>query len=86
MKDKLWWVMLGLAAILMLSNAKAGEWNDAKKIWSDGSIFAEVEKRLQDYRESPRLELEAWNEKVEKKKKKKSPKKSKAKKPSAKKK
>ena len=28
MKDKLWWVMLGLAAILMLSNAKAGEWND----------------------------------------------------------
>tara|TARA_Y100001972_G_C7561797_1_gene282146 strand:- start:383 stop:727 length:345 start_codon:yes stop_codon:yes gene_type:complete len=28
MKDKLWWVMLGLAAILMLSNAKAGEWNE----------------------------------------------------------
>ena len=28
MKDKLWWVLLGLAAILMLSNARAGEWNE----------------------------------------------------------
>ena len=28
MKDKLWWILLGLAAILMLSNARAGEWND----------------------------------------------------------
>ena len=72
--------------IEILTGKKAGEWNDAKKTWSEGSVFAEVEKRLQDYRESPRLELEAWNEKVEKKKKKKSPKKSKAKKPSAKKK
>ena len=28
MKDKLWWVLLGLAAILMLFNARAGEWNE----------------------------------------------------------
>ena len=28
MKDKLLWVLLGLAAILMLSNARAGEWNE----------------------------------------------------------
>ena len=28
MKDKLWWILLGLAAVLMLSNARAGEWNE----------------------------------------------------------
>ena len=28
MKDKLWWILLGLAAILMLSNARAGKWNE----------------------------------------------------------
>ena len=39
MKDKLWWVMLGLAAILMLSNAKAGEWNDKPVICEQKEIF-----------------------------------------------
>ena len=28
MKDKLWWILFGLAAILMLSSARAGEWNE----------------------------------------------------------
>ena len=28
MKDKLWWILLGLAAVLMLSNARAGECNE----------------------------------------------------------
>ena len=39
MKDKLWWVMLGLAAILMLSNAKAGEWNDKPVMCEQKEIF-----------------------------------------------
>ena len=66
--------------IEILTGREAGSWSKSKKSWSEGSVFDEVEKKLQEYRESPRLELEAWNEKVEKKKKKKSPKKTKAKK------
>jgi len=72
--------------IEILTGREAGSWSKSKKSWSEGSVFDEVEKKLQEYRESPRLELEAWNEKVEKKKKKKSPKKAKAKKTSNKKK
>tara|TARA_B100000683_G_C12420982_1_gene527806 strand:+ start:65 stop:421 length:357 start_codon:yes stop_codon:yes gene_type:complete len=28
MKDKLWWILLAAAAVLMLSNARAGTWNE----------------------------------------------------------
>ena len=39
MKDKLWWVLLGLAAILMLSNARAGEWNEKPVICEQKEQF-----------------------------------------------
>ena len=72
--------------IEILTGKKAGSWDKVKKSWSEGSVFNEVQKKIQEYRESPRLELEAWNEKVEKKKKKKTSKKAKGKKVSKKKK
>ena len=45
MKDKLWWILLGLAAVLMLSNARAGEWNEKPVMCEQKEI---VQKLLRD--------------------------------------